>query len=66
MRILKNMVNWIVVEPGWYFSPLGGICKESTGKWHCYVLKDKQDPVPPKISFKTLAEAKKWFEKGIK
>ena len=55
-------LDWQLVESGWYCSPLGGICKESTGKWHCYILKDKQDKIPSSIAFKTLKEAKKWFE----
>ena len=57
------MIKWELIERGWHCSYLGGICKENTGKWHCYILKDKQDRIPSNIAFKTLKKAKKWFEK---
>ena len=56
-------MNWEMVESGWYCSKgVGGICQEYTHKWHCYP-KGSDDCIPSKVSFKTLAEAKKWFEK---
>ena len=59
------MINWELIERGWYCSSLGGICMEHTGKWHCYPKKEIQDSIPSKIFFKTLAEAKKWFEEEV-
>jgi hypothetical protein len=64
MKTLK--IKWEPITVGWHCSPLGGICKENTGRWHCYVLKEKQDPIPSKVSFTTLKEAKRWFEREIK
>jgi hypothetical protein len=56
------MTKWECIEIGWYTSKLGGICKEQTGKWHCYPM-DTKVGIPSSISFKSLASAKAWFEK---
>ena len=57
-------MNWEMVEPGWYCAKgIGGICQEYTNKWHCYPKDEPNYKIPSKVSFKTLTEAKEWFNR---
>ena len=59
----KGKIVWELIQSGWYCAKgVGGICQEYTNKWHCYPV-DMEYSIPSIIFFKTLAEAKKWFEK---
>ena len=57
------MTTWEFQERGWYTAEgVGGICVERDGLWYCYP-RSLSFGVPSPIAFRTLAEAKKWFEK---
>ncbi len=60
---MKKPNEWTMQEAGWWTSPLGAVCRESDGRWECYI---DGEGYQPRVALRTLREAKKWVDENGK